>query len=172
MKIFQALTVALALSAAAAAAPAADPTANPAARFYPLAGTWTGTGQISENGQAPAKLAMSWNCRTASASYGMLCEMKAHNNQMKMAETDLFGVDPVTGKGHWFSVTNTGETHDHIADWTDAKTMKARYAWNQDGKKMEENVTVKLNGARHVEFHTVVTADGKEVTVFKGALQR
>jgi hypothetical protein len=31
-----------------------------------------------------------------------------------MSETDLMGVDAVTGEGHWYAVINQGESHDHI----------------------------------------------------------
>jgi len=170
MKTIQVLAVVLTLSSFTVLA--AEPTPNPASRFYPLVGNWAGNGLLSENGQAPAKLAMSVSCRKASAGFAVLCDMKAHNEKMKLAETDLFGVDPVTGKGHWFSVTNTGETHDHIADWTDARTMKARYAWIQDGKKMEENIVMVFKNPRHIDFHSVVTSDAKEVVEFKGMLKR
>ena len=91
---------------------------------------------------------------------------------MKMSEPDLMGVDPVTGAGHWYAVTNQGETHDHLTDWPDPKTMKARYAWTQDGKKMAEDITFKFTGKSSVTFQSVTTADGQEAGLFSGALKR
>lgn len=82
------------------------------------------------------------------------------------------GVDPVTGKWHWYAVTNQGETHDHLADWTGADEMNARYSWIQDGKKMDEIITVKLSGKKAMEFRSVVNAHGEEVNSFSGKLKR
>jgi len=168
--------VRLLLASACAALPLsvalADDSGPAAARFYPLVGHWKGNGQMSEPGQAPVALELKWDCRKASAGSAVLCEMTAKNDKMLAAETDLFGVDPVTGKGHWFAVTNQGETHDHVAEWTDATTMKARFAWTQDGKAWEENVSFKLTSARSIEFRSVVTANRAQVGSFSGRVER
>jgi len=103
---------------------AAEPAAVPAAaRFYPFVGNWKGQGELREGEQPATRLTLDYQCKKASAGWAVSCNLIARNGQMTMAETDLFGVDPVTGKGHWFAVTNAGETHNHIADWTDSKTM-------------------------------------------------
>lgn len=91
---------------------------------------------------------------------------------MSIAESDLFGVDPISRQGHWYAVTNQGESHDHLVEWIDAGTMKARYAWAQDGAKMEENIAIRFDGARSMNFRSVVTANGNEAAVFGGALRR
>jgi len=152
---------------------AAEPAAVPAAaRFYPFVGNWKGQGELREGEQPATRLTLDYQCKKASAGWAVSCNLIARNGQMTMAETDLFGVDPVTGKGHWFAVTNAGETHNHIADWTDSKTMTGYLAWNQDGKKMEEKVTFRFNGARTVDFHTIVSADGVQVASFTGKMKR
>jgi hypothetical protein len=153
-------------------ATAAEPSAPAAARFYPLVGTWKGQGEMREGDQPAVTLTLSYQCRKASAGHAVSCEMNAANDKMAMAETDLFGVDPVSGKGHWYAVTNVGETHDHIADWPNAKTMTGYHGWNQDGKKMEEKVTFTFNGSRSMEFQSVVSADGVKVASFTGHLKR
>jgi hypothetical protein len=38
----------------------------------------------------------------------------AKNGKLVMSETDLMGVDAVTGEEHWYAVINQGESHDHI----------------------------------------------------------
>jgi hypothetical protein len=152
-------------------ASAAEP-APAAAAYYPLVGNWTGAGEISEGGQTPAKLTLSLNCKKVSAGWAVYCDMKAANDKMAMAETDLFGVDPATGQAHWYAVTNQGETHDHLAQWIDARTLKAHLAWTQEGKKMEETVTVALNGENAMDFRSSVTEDGKEVGAFSGKLRK
>lgn len=163
----------LACAAGPAAVSAADTAAAPdAARFFPLVGHWMGHGELAQPGQAPARLALDYRCRKSAASSAVSCELKARNGTMSIAESDLFGVDPVSRQGHWYAVTNQGESHDHLVEWIDAGTMKARYAWTQDGAKMEENIAIRLDGARSMNFRSVVTANGNEAAVFGGTLRR
>ena len=143
-----------------------------ASEFYPFIGSWKGTGQIAEAGQKPADLSIAIFCVKASAGYAVSCKMGANNKDMSMEESDLFGVDPVTGKGHWYAVSNQGETHDHVATWVDAKTMKAAYSWSQDGKKMQEDITITLPSEKTMEFKSVVSADGTEASSFSAKLTR
>lgn len=163
----------LACAAGSAAVSAADTAAAPeAARYFPLVGHWKGHGELTQPGQAPARLTLDYRCRKAAASSAVSCELKARNGAMSIAETDLFGVDPVRRQGHWYAVTNQGESHDHLVEWSDAGTMKARYAWTQDGAKMEKNIAIRFDGARSMNIRSVVTANGDEAAVFGGTLRR
>jgi len=169
------LAVVLAFACSAASAPAAEsapPAAPAAARIYPFVGTWSGRGELSEPGQKPVPLSLGLKCSKASSGWAVRCEMTAKNGQMVITETDLMGVDPVTGQGHWYAVTNQGETHDHVAEWTDASTMKARHEWTQDGKRMGEDVTLRFGGRKSLEFRSVTSADGQEVARFSGTVTR
>lgn len=143
-----------------------------AARYYPLVGHWNGQGQLGETGKIPTSLALQLTCSKAASGWAIRCDMAAKNGKLLISEADLMGVDAVTGKGHWYAVTNQGETHDHITEWTSANEMKAYYSWVQEGKKMHENITVKLLSKKNLEFRSVVSADGKEVNVFSGTLKR
>lgn len=148
-------------------------TATPAAaEFYPLVGRWHGQGQLAEPGQTPTKLALNLYCQKVSSGWAVRCTMQAKNKEMTITESDLMGVDPVTGQAHWYAVTNQGETHDHLAKWTDAQTMQAHYDWTQDGKHMREDITFKLKGKHAMSFQTAVSADGKSAGEFSGALKR
>jgi hypothetical protein len=166
--------VSLACSAwiTAANSPAASAGEEPAAApYYRFLGKWQGQGELSEPGNTPIKLAISLSCRKVSLGSGVACEMTGKNNSMQIAESDLFGVDPVTGQGHWYAVTNQGETHDHLAEWSDANTMKAHYDWAQDGKRMKESIEFRFQGKNAVTFRSVVSADGKPAGEFSGSLK-
>lgn len=152
------------------AAPAAPLPA--AASCYPFVGQWKGRGQLSEAGKAPISLMLSLACNKASSGWAVRCELTAKNDKVAISESDLMGVDPVTGKGHWYAVSNQGETHDHVTEWVSSSEMKARYSWVQKGKRMEEHITVQFPRKKSLEFHSVVSADGKEVGVFSGKLTR
>lgn len=165
--------------AAAAAVPAIAEgaesvgTSPPAAsRYYPLIGEWKGQGQLDQAGGDPVTLAIGLSCGKASAGWAVSCRMVAKSSEMTMVESDLMGVDAVTGKGHWYAITNTGEAHDHVTEWTDASTMQADYSWTQNGKKMHEHITMTLPGKDALTFRSIVTSDGKEVGVFSGKLRR
>jgi len=140
--------------------------------YYPLVGKWTGQGQMSEPGQQPVSLKLNLVCNKASSGWAVRCDMSAENDNMQISESDLMGVDPVTGKGHWYSVTNMGESHDHLTEWPDASTMKAHYTWTQDGKQMQEKIMFNLKGKKSMEFTSIVSAEGQEVGKFSGTLMR
>jgi hypothetical protein len=150
---------------------ATETTPSPANNFYAFVGNWKGQGTLSQAGQEPVNLELNLNCKKTSAGWGVLCEMIAKNKEMHISETDLFGVDPATNQHHWFSVTNMGETHDHLVEWMDATTMKGRYAWTQEGKNMEENISVSFSGKKAVEFRSIVSQEGQEVAAFAGTLK-
>lgn len=151
---------------------AADNAKPAAAMFYPLVGHWKGKGQLGEPGKEPAKLALTLSCSQAASGWAVRCDMTAKNNKMEMSESDLMGVDPITGQAHWYAITDQGDAHDHLVKWTDGDNMAANYSWKQDGKQMTENITMKLTGKKTMEFSSTVSADGKEVNVFSGKLTR
>ena len=170
--LYRAVLVLAAASAAAASLATEKAPAPAAARFYPLVGKWTGSGAFQVPGQPATKLSLDYRCRKVSGGAAVTCELRANGKGMDVRETDLFGVNPLTGQGHWYAVTNMGETHDHQADWTDPKTMKAAASWTQEGKQMREDITMQFTGAKSFEFRSVVTQDGKEVGSFNGKLKR
>lgn len=166
---FAAVVAAAVTSVANAAEPGAP---RPAARYYPLVGHWKGSAQLSEPGQKPLTLTLALDCRKAAAGSAVRCDLIAKNAKMTMRESDLFGVDAATGQGHWYAISDQGDAHDHLTQWSDAKTMTASHAWTQEGKHMEERVTFSLPTRKALEFHSVVTADGEEVNTFSGKMSR
>ena len=53
-------------------------------------------------------------------------------------ETDLMGYEPNTNTYHWYSVTNSGETHDHVAKPSSSNTIEFIFNGVQDGKAFKE----------------------------------
>ena len=151
---------------------AAADEAAPATAYYALVGNWHGSGELAEPGQPPAKLALALACRKAASGWAVARDLNAHNESMTMTETDLMGVDSLTGQGHWYAITNGGDTHDHLSSWPAANTMKARCKWTQDGKGMEEDITFKFSGKHGLAFRSMVTADGAPAGSFSGSLTR
>jgi hypothetical protein len=140
--------------------------------YYPLVGHWKGTGEMDQPGAEPTMLSLAISCVKASSGWAVSCEMVGKNKDTTVTESDLFGVDPVTGQGHWYTVSNQGETHDHLATWKGAKTLTAEYSWTQDGKKMLEHLIITLPAENSMEFNGVTTADGQPAGGFSGKLTR
>lgn len=166
------VSLAVSVWIAAASSPAATAGDAPAAApYYRFVGKWQGQGELSEPGNAPIKLALSLSCRKVSLGSGVACELTGKNNSLQISELDLFGVDAVTGQGHWYAVSNQGESHDHLAAWSDADTMKAYYHWAQEGKQMRENIEFRFKGKGALTFRSAVTADGQPAGEFSGSLK-
>jgi len=171
-RIFAAFLVCAASAAIVPAAAMAAETSPPAASvFYPLIGDWKGNGSMVQPGEQPIALSISLSCAEASAGWAVSCVMVAKNDDITITESDLFGVDPVTGQGHWYTVSNQGETHDHLATWM-GKTLTGDYSWVEDGKKMHEHIVLNLSTDKSMDFRGVTTADGQEAGTFTGELTR
>ncbi|MGH8744916.1 MAG: hypothetical protein ACREUK_00310 [Burkholderiales bacterium] len=158
-----------AFAASGAAAQTAVPSATP---FSPFLGYWKGNGQYGAPGKDPVALALSLSCRKAVAGQAVRCDFVGRGDTMTFVEADLMGVDPALGIGHWFAINNQGDTHDHIAEWPDAKTMIAHYDWEKNGKQMRENIVFRFTHEKDMDFRSVITENGQEVGAFFGKLSR
>ncbi|MEZ5542144.1 MAG: hypothetical protein R3F42_08875 [Pseudomonadota bacterium] len=163
-----ALLVGLSLASTAAASPTPSATA-----FFGLVGNWLGEGGTSDKGrQTPLTLRL--ECEKVSDGRAVLCRMDGRDQggNLVLSETDLFGVDPVTGTGHWYAVSNAGETHDHLVKWRNPDTLLASLNWQQEGKEMAENVVLDLSSASYLNIRSIVSADGVEVAEFTGSFRQ
>jgi hypothetical protein len=68
-----------------------------AAEFYPLLGHWTGSGKLIVGNDEPMDLTIDLNCGEAANGWAVHCDMIAKNPNMTIYESDLMGVDPITG---------------------------------------------------------------------------
>ncbi len=173
----RAVIAVLVLAGVVLAVPAPDagaqtPAPPVSSRFYPFIGYWKGHGQLGQPGKDPVLLVVSLSCRKAVGGWAVRCDLVGRSDTLTMIEADLMAVDPVTGIGHWYAVNNQGDTHDHIAEWTDAKTMIAHYEWEQNGKPMRENTVFRFTQPKEMDFRSVVTENGQEVGAFFGKLGR
>lgn len=110
-----------------------------------LVGEWRGTASMTM-GTDKAKLEVSLSCARTSGGYGVMCKTRFTGLPTgPYEETDLFGYDPHTDKYHWFSVTNAGEAHDHVADVPKGATINWVYRGKMDGKKFTETIAMTFN---------------------------
>lgn len=146
MKTFAKLTAVLTLAVPVAAA-AADPLPKPVADMECLVGSWKGAGTIAM-GKDKAKIDATWNCKRTSAKFGVMCTFHVTGIPGVAAyeETDLMGYEPNTNTYHWYSVTNAGETHDHVAKIPEGNDIQFVFTGTQEGKSFKEVIDLSFAG--------------------------
>jgi hypothetical protein len=152
-----------------AASAGAEP-ASPLAQLDPLVGTWKVSGTMTI-GKDVAKLAGSWTCKRASAKAAILCtlEFTGIPGLGAYAETDMFGYEPNSNTLHWYSVTNAGETHDHVAQVTDTGKLQFVFTGTQEGKPFKEVIDTELSkDGKSMAVHSESFVAGKSVAVLEG----
>jgi hypothetical protein len=133
-----ALIAALSLTPAVATA---DALPKPIQDMECLVGVWKASGTFTM-GKDTFKVAATWDCKRTSAKHGVLCNLKLTGvpGLPVYSETDLFGYEPNSNTYHWFSVTNAGETHDHVAPMTAGNAIQFVYTGTQEGKPFKEQI--------------------------------
>jgi hypothetical protein len=156
-------------SGSAFAAPAAPPLPKEVKDMDCLVGRWAGTGTMAMGG-AKVKVKVTWDCQRSSGGHGVLCKarMTGIPGMASYEETDLFGFEPGTKKYHWFSVTNGGETHDHVADLPAGNTIDFVHTGTQDGKPFKETVALTFSeDSKSLTFRGETLLDGKSTSLFE-----
>jgi hypothetical protein len=112
---------------------------KPVAGMECLVGTWRGAGTLNM-GKDKSNIDATWTCKRTSARYGVLCTFHVTGVPGVAAydETDLMGYEPNTNTYHWYSVTNAGETHDHVAKATEGNSHQFTFNGTQEGKSLRE----------------------------------
>jgi len=126
-----------------------------------LVGTWTGSGKFAA-GKDRAQVTAHYECRESSGGFGVAChgEITGVPGMASYQWDDLWGFDPDSGKVHWFTVTNAGETHDHSGM---PKGRKWNGVWqgSREGKPMVERVEFAFKNAKSFRASSHVEVDGK-----------
>jgi hypothetical protein len=139
-----------------------------------LGGAWKGRGTF-QAGDTRANIDVDWRCERTSAEWGLSCRlvMLGVPGVERYEESDLFGFDPGAGRYHWFSVTNAGETHDHVAAVPKGNVVEWTYAGVQDGKAFKEVVKMTFTEKTKAMKITAETfLDGKSTSVISGTLRK
>lgn len=123
----------------AAPALAAAPLPKQVSEMDCIVGSWKGAGSLTM-GKDKASIAATWDCKRTSSQYGVLCTFHVTGipGVAMYDETDLMGYEPNSNTYHWYSVTNAGETHDHVAKPSTSNTIEFVYNGTQDGKPFKE----------------------------------
>jgi hypothetical protein len=139
-KIIPALCVALPLNAVA------EPLPKPVADMECLVGTWKGAGSFVA-GKDNSKINATWSCKRTSSKFGVSCAFQVTGvpGVPVYDEADLMGYEPNTNTYHWYSVTNAGETHDHVAKVPTGNKLEFTFDGIQEGKPYKEVIVLEFS---------------------------
>jgi hypothetical protein len=142
---------------------AAEPLPKPVAELERLVGSWKGGGTMSM-GKDTSKIDATWTCRRTSAQFGLLCTFQVTGipGVPSYDETDLIGYEPGSDTYHWYSVTNAGETHDHVAPLPKGDAYEFVFTGKQGGQPFKEVIGLSFAGAGK-------TLSGRAETFLAGA---
>jgi hypothetical protein len=153
---------------------AAEPLPKPIADMDRWVGQWKGTGTLRA-GAETAALQASWSCQRTSAKYGVSCTFHVTGipGVPSYEETDLMGYDGVASVYHWYSVTNAGETHDHVARAASGDTLRFAFKGTQEGKPFEEVIDLAFSeNGRRVSGKAETFVAGTSVSVMELSLTK
>jgi hypothetical protein len=152
-------SLSFAVSAGAAEPPAKKPTPGD---LHCIVGRWEGTGTL-QMGKDTAPLRGRYECAKASADVGVTCRATITGipDLPSYELTDLWGIDPTDDTIHWFTVTNTGETHDHKGRLT-KDGWQGRFVGTQQGQPFEEVVDLIFHSKEEIQIVSVSRVGGVE----------
>jgi hypothetical protein len=167
---------ALALAASpfmALPAHAADP-AQIAKDLQCLVGSWKGTGTFAMPDGKTANVSFNYDCKTAAGGSGVACHLRMTGIPGLPAYEldDLYGYNAGDGLVHWFTITNTGEVHDHKGG-IDNSTFTGLYEGPVDGKIFQEQVSIQFLNEKKMRVRSSCKLGDKnleslDVTATKG----
>jgi hypothetical protein len=168
------LTAFLALAGLPLQASAADALPKPVADMECLVGQWKGGGTMAM-GPDTAKINATWNCKRTSQQFGVLCSFHVTGIPGVAAydETDLMGYEPNSNTYHWYSVTNAGETHDHVATPPTGNAIHFEFQGTQAGKPLKETIDLDFGkDSKHLTGKAETFLAGASISVMQLELKK
>ncbi len=134
-------------------------------RMQALEGDWKLNGTLRTEGRE-RKVEGFWNLRPAAGGWGLLGEMQADVDGFgTYEEVDVFAYDPAADKYRVHSVSSTGVSHDHQADWRDPADLKMSFREKRAGRALAEEAELEILGPDEFVLKSVDRVDGDEVLV-------
>jgi len=80
-------------------------------------------------------------------------------------ESDLWSIDPTTNKIHLYSVNSEGNSHDHIGEWKDNKTLELIWRGTFEDQEREERIIAKWVDENQIELKETIYSLGKPLLI-------
>ena len=167
-KIVPALCIAVPLTAVA------EPLPKPVADMECLVGTWKGGGSFVA-GKDSAKINAKWICQRTSSKFGVSCSFQVTGmpGVPVYDEADLMGYEPNSNTYHWYTVTNAGETHDHVAKVPSGNKLEFIYNGMQEGKPYKEVIALEFsNDSKSITGKAEAFLAGTSTSVMQLSLRK
>lgn len=143
-----------------------------AKRLGRFLGDWTAQGSLAMEGNS-LPVRGSWRFVPAAAGWGIRSKFEADIKGMgHMDEDDLAGFDAETGLSHIYSLTNTGNVHDHVGRWTGADSVEFVCETTQGGKPYREVIVCTFHGDRELVVSSTEYVGGEQISAFEATLRK
>lgn len=152
----------------------AEPLPKPVADMECMVGTWKGAGSFVA-GKDSSKINATWACKRTSSKFGVSCSFQVTGipGVPVYDEADLMGYEPNTNTYHWYSVTNAGETHDHVARIPDGNKIEFTYNGMQEGKAYREVILLEFsNDSKSINGKCETFLAGASTSVMQLSLRK
>jgi hypothetical protein len=167
MKKLAKLSLVLCLAAPVIALAESQAMPKPVTDMECLVGRWKGKGSLSM-GKDKLPIQATWTCDRTAAQFGVLCNFHVTGipGMPAYEDTDLMGYEPNTNLYHWYSVTNAGETHDHVASVPKGDTISFVFNGTQEGKPFKETIELTFSkDSKHVSGRSETFVAGASTSV-------
>jgi hypothetical protein len=159
------LAAAMAATAAHAAAPPTAPPAEVAQLLNQMAGRWSARGiGVTIQGRA-AKSDSDVTCEKTTGGWALRCRVEVNTGGHRQELLQILGWDRPSGEFHLFSVSDSGDSHDHHGS-LDGKTLNLEYRGTHDGKAFVEQLAFAIKGPKELLWKDTCTLGGE--VVFSG----
>ena len=109
----------------------------------------------------------------AAGGWGVRSELRGEIEGLgPMLEDDLLGFDQASGLIHLYSLTNTGNVHDHTGRWREDGGMDLVYEGTQQGQPYREEIELRRDGERRFTIRAVEHVAGELASMMLAELTR
>lgn len=144
----------------------------PVQRCAFLEGTWTGQATVTAQGDT-LRFVLTFAVTRIANGLGYYVVGTANIPGLgAYQEASLLGYDAGKDLVHLFSVTTTGETHDHAGRFDRAGNIVFKYEGVKDGKRYVETIPMTFTSPTEFSFTSTVTVGRKVMSVFQATMRK
>ncbi|RJP75788.1 MAG: hypothetical protein C4524_11340 [Candidatus Zixiibacteriota bacterium] len=90
----------------------------------------------------------------------------------RFTAVNLVGYEPGTSRMHLFTVTNTGDAHDHEGQWADENNLHLQYIGIEDGQGLVTDLQARFESPEQYSFTISKTLSGQPYSTVRATLKR
>jgi hypothetical protein len=110
-------------------------------------------------------------CEKVASGWGLRCRVRVNTGGHQDELAQMLGYDKDTGEFHLFSVSSSGDSHDHRGTF-DGTTLNLEYRASLSGKPFVQHVAFSLRGPRELLWKDTCTLGGEVVFAGEGLYRK